>query len=91
MLHSAKWTLFVGIATCVMGCEDSHDHAHDSPQDEACEHLTDGPASSQAASDSDNDSVPDISTSHTRFDLALPGEGDKKGGYAKFISPKAGD
>lgn len=85
------WMVMTAAALAVAGCEDGHDHEHESPEEEACEHLKDGPAAALTASTTDDGADADVSKSHTRFDITLPGDGDKKGGYAKFISAKAGD
>ena len=86
--------LLLVVATAFAGCDSAHDddhkHEEESPEAEACEHLTQGPASVATAS-TDSDLAPDISKSHTRHDLTLAGDADKKGGYVKFIAAKSGD
>lgn len=89
----ARILLTTSILLSALACEseDEHEHEAETPESEACEHLTDGPASPVTASATEDASGADISASHRRFDITLPGDGDKKGGYVQFISASAGD
>jgi hypothetical protein len=92
--HSLHWLLTATLALSAAACADDHDHDHadESPEAEACEHLSDGPAQAVLAVAAEEVAgLPDISKSHTRFDVTLPGDAGKLAGYVKFVSTKSGD
>jgi len=90
-------TLFLGVSLAFIGCGD-HDHDHDheshaSPEEEACEHMADGPASSvtagadsMLATDTDADAW-----THKRVDLTLSAGTDGFEGFLTFEATEAGD
>ncbi|MSQ84406.1 MAG: hypothetical protein EXR77_16250 [Myxococcales bacterium] len=64
----------------------------ETPEGEMCEHLAEGPAQIVAASSADTAAaLPEVSKSHTRFDVDLPK--DASGtytGYVRFAAPAKG-
>jgi hypothetical protein len=89
-----RWLLTAGLVLATAGCEDDHGHDHgdETPEEEACEHLSDGPAQAILAVAADDVAgLPDISKAHTRFDVTMVGDAGKLGGYVKYVSAKSGD
>lgn len=75
-----------------LGCGD-HDHDHHSPNEEACEHMKNGPsttitagASADQATDTSHDAW-----EHKRVDLTLVADGDNFVGFVKYEAETAGD
>ncbi len=64
-------------------CDDDHDHDHGehSLEEEACEHLADGPATAVTAAATPSGDLPDVNVPHTRVDIAIPvlGHGSHQG------------
>lgn len=88
------------LATVSAGCEDHHhDHAGETPADEACEHTAEGPAQGIVASVGSGP-APAVGYDHKRYDIALPGlasgsgegsaagsgEGSAAAGFAGLVS-----
>tara|TARA_B100000586_G_C19995199_1_gene378013 strand:+ start:280 stop:759 length:480 start_codon:yes stop_codon:yes gene_type:complete len=76
-------------------CGDDHDHSEHSenPNEEACEHMKDGPNKLFDAG-ADPASATDTSASdwkHTRVDLTLSANGDSFVGFVKYEASEAGD
>jgi hypothetical protein len=57
---------------------------------DACEHFEKGPSSAVTATDSASATSPLVSSPHSRFDITLPGSGDRQG-FVRFTVSKAGD
>lgn len=92
--HLKHLSLTTALCLGAVACADDHadDHADESPEDEACEHLSDGPAQAILAVAADDVAgLPDISKAHTRFDVTVVGDAGKLGGYVKFVSARSGD
>ncbi len=79
----------IGLVACT---EEAAPAAAEDPAAEACEHLAEGPAQAVAAKTTDAAAeLPDVSTSHTRFDVTLPADvSGTYAGYVKFLAPAAG-
>ena len=83
------------ISTAI-GCGDDHDHDHHgehSPNEEACEHMKDGPATALSAG-ADAAGATDTTHEaweHKRVDLTLVASGDSFVGFVKYEAEAAGD
>lgn len=91
-------TLALSVSACGDDEDEDHEHEHEhegeheeSPASHACIHLAGGPDQDVTAGDS-TDSAPDVSTEHTRFDVALMDMGDGTfGGMVTYNSAEATD
>jgi len=86
-------TLILSLA--FMGCGDSghDDHAHGSVEEEACQHMANGPASSVTAG-ADAMSAADTSAdawTHKRVDVGLMAATEGFEGFVTFEATEAGD
>lgn len=72
-------------ALFAFGCSHSEDHGEEGGvKEDACEHMADGPALAVTAAGSGDGPLPDVSASHTRFDIALAPAGVDRGGFLAF-------
>ncbi len=80
-------SLFGSALLFSVGCSDSDPHSHheESPEEEACEHLADGPFEAVTAAALPGDGA-DISFEHTRVDVALLADGDEFYGWVSFAA-----
>lgn len=76
--------LALSVSAC--GDEDHDDHADETPQAEACEHMVDGPAES-ATGAADQTSATSATFEHTRVDLTLAE--DANGDYVGYVNYEA--
>ena len=88
-----NWTKLLILSFVLAGtlaCGDEHDHDHDgeSAEEEACEHMADGPFESVTAT-TDATGAPSIAIEHTRVNVALVDDGN--GEYSGFVSFPAGE
>jgi hypothetical protein len=67
-------------------CGDSHEDPP--PDEEACEHLQDGPSVARTATASAA-GAPSVSNDHMRYDVTLVDVSGGKGGYVAFAAPEA--
>ncbi len=69
--------LAFALSLAVSGCGDDHDHDPDgeehSAEEEACEHLEDGPSVAITAADSVTNNPPNALVEHTRADIDFSG------------------
>lgn len=88
------WAIVL-VAFLMPGCSgDDDDDASESGDDllkEACEHMVEGPGESVTASADGVTDVPDVSTHHTRFDVALADVDGGKGGFVSYAAEEEGD
>lgn len=73
---------------------DSHSEDHgsdDAYKADACEHMAKGPAETVTALSGRDDSLPDVSEAHTRYDIALPNVAGSREGYVAFRADEAND
>lgn len=88
-----RWTFLAGMVTVLSlaACEDAHDeHAHESPEAEACEHLADGPAISVVAGATQSEALPNTAVEHTRIDVGLVAVDASQGGFVAWEADAAG-
>lgn len=101
MLHSNRFFVFAlralliaGLMTGAVACGDDHDHdddhnhegEHGEPDEEACEHLANGPEVAVTAT-ADAAGAPSVEDNHTRYDVALTATG----GNVSFAADEAGE
>lgn len=92
--------LFSLLFACSSG-DDNHDnhddnhHDEESPAEEACIHIQEGPAAATTAeATATGASLPSVSTPHTRHDITfVTGDdfGDERGGYVRYEASESGD
>ena len=81
------------ISATVFGCSDKSDgQAHESPDDEGCEHIKGGPAASPAPTAAASaDVAPALGSDHRRYDVTLIDVAGGKGGFVKYAASEAAD
>jgi hypothetical protein len=86
---SLSVALSFALTSALWGCGgDDHD-PHD-PDEEACEHLADGPATAVTASDT-TALAPQVSNDHRRYDVTLIEVTGGNGGFVSFNAAEAAD
>lgn len=84
-----KTVMMCAIPLALSACQSDVPAEVDEGLEEGCEHMTEGPA--QPISASLEGAGPDVSTSHTRFDVALATQEAGNGGFVSYASGEAGD
>jgi hypothetical protein len=81
------------LTACAASCEtaeDTDEHHHEDPAEEACEHAQSGPFVDVAGT-ADAASGPNIGIEHTAFRVTLPADGSDFVGYVSFAAVTAGE
>ena len=89
-------TLFAAIALLLAACgDDDHNHDHDGEEhgaeEEACEHLAEGPFAEVTATDASDSDPPSIAVEHTRVNVALTAIEGGNGGFVTFPATEAAE
>lgn len=87
-LTCAALALALAACTPPEGGGDAGEQA--SPEEEACEHLAEGPSSAVTAA-ADLDGAPDISEAHRRYDVTLIPVDGGNGGSVAYAAAEEGD
>jgi hypothetical protein len=72
-----------------VGCGD--EHGQENPNEEACEHLKEGPSAPVTAAAMAGASAPRIANDHQRYDITLPPAAGSFSGFVSFAAAAAGD
>lgn len=88
---AAMASMAIAAALQLSACDSrSHDHGPDGGfMVEACEHMAGGPAEAATAAAGRDDSLPDVSGAHTRYDITLPDIAGSREGYVAFRASEA--
>jgi hypothetical protein len=93
-MHRVALSLTSGLVIAVAACSDHHDEPgshHDGPEDEACDHMIDGPGLAATAVADMTADAPDAGEHSVRWDVALAaGAGGMYGGYVDLVVEEAG-
>jgi hypothetical protein len=81
----------LALVTAPLGCGDKHEHVHENPNEEACEHLEMGPPVTLTAAASSSATAPKIDDDHKRYDVSLVDVAGAKGGFVTFAAGEAGE
>lgn len=94
MKQRALQTLLLAVLTgFVASCEtaeDTGEHQHEDPAEEACEHAQLGPFVDVVGT-ADAASGPNVGIEHTAFRVTLPADGSDFVGYVSFAAATAGE
>jgi hypothetical protein len=93
VLSAAALLASLAAALQLAACDsNSHDHGSDDDyKADACEHMAKGPAESVTALSGRDESLPEVSEAHTRYDIALPDVAGSREGYVAFQADDAND
>ena len=80
-MHALAWTLFVcAVAAC------GSDDAAPTPQEDACEHMAEGPFEAVTAAADNQSTTPSIDALHTRYDITLAASGADYIGFVELVN-----
>jgi hypothetical protein len=78
------------LAAAIAGCGDDHDHDHEeelTAEEEACEHLSEGPFQAVTAVADPSEGLPNIAIEHTSVTVALV---EDEGSYSGLVAFESG-
>lgn len=85
--------LALGLLATAAACGSDDDHEeHATPEEDACEHMIEGPSQPVTATDDMAADAPDFGEHHTRFDITLVEDGSGMyGGYLDLVVEEEGE
>lgn len=96
-----RWMAASGLVVALGACDDGSGdeggtggaggaHVHGGPEEEACEHMGEGPATPVTAAEAAAE-APAVADDHRRYDVTLIGAADGTSGTLSFAAATAGD